>query len=237
MSDQPETGQPAGSFGYCAVCYHPLDQCSHCDAKPAPQTPDADLAALVRVVTAMQDGMTRHAAHIEHAKRSRQRRQARRLREHAGVIGQLLAALTAAHAAKGQAEQGWARWLGPSETPLERMEREWRDCQAVTGLLAEERRKAEDLAAKLAAAEQRADQLRSALADLPEWTREGWCVYGCGAHRVGATSNGNEIMAHIVYDREARETRTHGCESCHEHKTGCQRAAIDAALRATEPRP
>jgi hypothetical protein len=22
---------PAGSFGYCAICYHPLDVCSHCD--------------------------------------------------------------------------------------------------------------------------------------------------------------------------------------------------------------
>lgn len=54
MNDQPTTdaaSQPAGSSGYCAVCYHPLDQCSHCDAKstPAPQTPDADLDALVRL--------------------------------------------------------------------------------------------------------------------------------------------------------------------------------------------
>lgn len=23
----------AGSFGYCAVCYHPLDACSHCDGR------------------------------------------------------------------------------------------------------------------------------------------------------------------------------------------------------------
>lgn len=22
---------PKGAFGYCAVCYHPLDRCSHCD--------------------------------------------------------------------------------------------------------------------------------------------------------------------------------------------------------------
>ena len=22
---------PAGSFGYCSVCYHPLDLCSHCE--------------------------------------------------------------------------------------------------------------------------------------------------------------------------------------------------------------
>ncbi len=29
---QPDgTPKPAGSFGYCAVCYHPLDRCSHCD--------------------------------------------------------------------------------------------------------------------------------------------------------------------------------------------------------------
>lgn len=27
--------QPAGSFGYCAICYHPLDRCSHCDAGEA----------------------------------------------------------------------------------------------------------------------------------------------------------------------------------------------------------
>jgi hypothetical protein len=24
---------PCGSFGYCAVCYHPLDTCSHCDIR------------------------------------------------------------------------------------------------------------------------------------------------------------------------------------------------------------
>lgn len=29
--------QPAGSFGYCAICYHPLDRCSHCDAGEAAQ--------------------------------------------------------------------------------------------------------------------------------------------------------------------------------------------------------
>lgn len=29
-------GQPSGSFGYCAGCYHPLDRCSHCDALSAP---------------------------------------------------------------------------------------------------------------------------------------------------------------------------------------------------------
>ena len=23
---------PVGSFGYCPICYHPFDQCSHCDA-------------------------------------------------------------------------------------------------------------------------------------------------------------------------------------------------------------
>jgi hypothetical protein len=26
---------PAGSFGYCAICYHPLDRCSHCDNEQA----------------------------------------------------------------------------------------------------------------------------------------------------------------------------------------------------------
>jgi hypothetical protein len=28
----PVLSRPEGSFGYCAVCYHPLDKCSHCDA-------------------------------------------------------------------------------------------------------------------------------------------------------------------------------------------------------------
>jgi hypothetical protein len=26
---------PSGSFGYCAICYHPLDRCSHCDNEQA----------------------------------------------------------------------------------------------------------------------------------------------------------------------------------------------------------
>ena len=30
--------QPPGSFGYCAVCYHPLDQCTHCAAVRAEHT-------------------------------------------------------------------------------------------------------------------------------------------------------------------------------------------------------
>lgn len=30
--------QPAGSFGYCATCYHPLDRCSHCEAGEAAPT-------------------------------------------------------------------------------------------------------------------------------------------------------------------------------------------------------
>lgn len=30
-----QADQPAGSFGYCPDCYHPLDRCSHCH-KPAP---------------------------------------------------------------------------------------------------------------------------------------------------------------------------------------------------------
>jgi hypothetical protein len=29
----PEEKRPAGSFGYCAICYHPLDQCRHCDGQ------------------------------------------------------------------------------------------------------------------------------------------------------------------------------------------------------------
>lgn len=30
MGPHESTG-PAGSFGYCAICYHTLDRCSHCD--------------------------------------------------------------------------------------------------------------------------------------------------------------------------------------------------------------
>jgi hypothetical protein len=26
-----------GPVGYCAICYHPLDQCSHCDLRTVPR--------------------------------------------------------------------------------------------------------------------------------------------------------------------------------------------------------
>lgn len=39
----PGATQPKGSFGYCAICYHPLDKCSHCDSPAA--RPDTEAPA------------------------------------------------------------------------------------------------------------------------------------------------------------------------------------------------
>lgn len=43
----PETPTPEGSFGYCAVCYHPLDTCSHCGTVAPTADFGSDLEALI----------------------------------------------------------------------------------------------------------------------------------------------------------------------------------------------
>lgn len=38
----------AGLFGYCAICYHPLDLCSHCDSREALEAVKEECQRLAR---------------------------------------------------------------------------------------------------------------------------------------------------------------------------------------------
>ena len=53
LSGASSPSQPAGSFGYCAVCYHPLDRCSHCDGASSPS--GATIVAGARAFWKAQD--------------------------------------------------------------------------------------------------------------------------------------------------------------------------------------
>jgi len=75
---------------------------------------------------------------------------------------------------------------------------------------------------------------------LPEWDKDGYCVFDCGAHRVGASRDGNEVMAHIIYDHATEKVEHRRCGyACQQHAVTCYWRTLQAALpaRPTEPTP